>query len=77
MTELHITAEQRVEEARARLAATLDAIEDKLNVPKRARATAARVKASYRRNPMPWIAGAVAAAAAVAGGIAWAVIRRR
>ncbi len=70
-------AAERAAEARARLAATLDAIEEKFDVPKRARAATARVKSSYQRNPMPWIAGAVGVAAAVAGGIVWAVLRKR
>ena len=77
MAEAQPTPEQRVAEARARLAATLDAIEDKVNVPKRARAATERVKASYRSNPLPWIAGAIGAVAVIAGGIAWTVHRRR
>ena len=71
------TPAERAAEARARLAATLDAIEDKFDVPKQARATAGRVKDSYRRNPLPWLAGALGTAAVVAGGIAWAVTRKR
>lgn len=77
MSALELSPEVRIVAARARLAANLDAIEDKLNVPKRARAATARVKASYRANPAPWIAGAIGVAAIVAGGIAWAVSRRR
>ncbi|MBO9577343.1 MAG: DUF3618 domain-containing protein [Microbacteriaceae bacterium] len=77
MAEHTLTPAQRAAEARLRLAATLDAIEEKFDVPKRARATASRVADSYKRNPVPWIAGAVGAAAVVIGGIAWAVTRRR
>jgi len=77
MAETQPTPDQRVAQARARLAANLDAIEDKFNVPKRARAASERVKASYQRNPAPWIAGAVGVVAIIAGGIAWAVVRRR
>jgi len=77
MAERPPTPEERVAEARARLALTLDAIEDKFNVPKRARAAAERVKASYRSNPAPWIAGAVGVLAVIAGGIVLAARRRR
>lgn len=77
MVEPQPTPQQRVLAARARLAANLDAIEEKFDVPKRARAATARLKSSYRRNPVPWIVGGVVAAAVVVGGIAWAVTRRR
>ncbi|HWK19483.1 MAG TPA: DUF3618 domain-containing protein [Microbacteriaceae bacterium] len=77
MADAELTPDQRVALARLRLAANLDAIEDKFNVPKRARAASKRIKASYRRNPAPWIAGAIGVAAVIAGGIAWAVTRRR
>jgi hypothetical protein len=59
---------------RARLESTLDAIEDKLNVPKQASALVERTKASYERNPLPWIIGATAAAIVVAGLVAWAIL---
>ncbi|OJX63145.1 MAG: hypothetical protein BGO95_08990 [Micrococcales bacterium 73-13] len=68
--------EQRVLAARAELAATLDAIDDKLNVPKRARAATARIRESVRRNPAPWIAGVVGAGLVLAGAIAWTAVRR-
>ena len=63
-------ARDRAAAARHDLANALDAIEDKLNVPK-------RVRAAYRHNPVPVIIGGVAATAAVVGLIAWAVIARR
>lgn len=66
--------EDRVAAARAELADTLDAIEDKLNVPKRVNDLASKAKASYESNPLPWIIGAVGAAVVVAGIIAWAVL---
>jgi hypothetical protein len=66
--------EDRVAAARAELADTLDAIEDKLNVPKRVNDLAAKAKASYETNPLPWIIGAVGAAVVVAGIVAWAVL---
>ncbi|QPZ38739.1 DUF3618 domain-containing protein [Paramicrobacterium chengjingii] len=59
-------------EARAQLASTLDALEDKLNVPKQAKATYARLRA---QNPTALVAGAAGVAAAVGLGV-WAVVRR-
>ena len=64
----------RVESARADLEATLDAIEDKLNVPKRLGELTDAAKSSYDKNPVPWIIGAVAAAVVVAGVVAWALL---
>ena len=64
----------RVESARADLEATLDAIEDKLNVQKRFGELTDRAKASYDKNPLPWIIGGVAAAVAVVGVVAWALL---
>ena len=60
--------------ARDELAATLDAIEDKLNVPKRVGALADTARSSYARNPVPWIVGGAAAAAVVIGLVAWAIL---
>jgi hypothetical protein len=67
-------AKAAAERARYDLADTLDAIEDKLNVPKRATELGRRAKASYDRNPIPWIIGGVAVAIIAAGLIAWAVL---
>lgn len=64
----------KVAETRADLEATLDAIEGKLDVPKRVSELGARVKSSYESNPVPWIIGATAAAIVVAGVVAWAVL---
>ena len=64
----------RIQAARAELEDTLDAIEEKLNVPKQVGAAVDRAKESYERNPMPWIIGAVVGAVAIAGLIAWAVL---
>ncbi len=66
--------EDRVAATRANLESTLDAIEDKLNVPKRVNELATKAKASYDKNPLPWIIGAVGAAVAVAGLVAWAIL---
>jgi hypothetical protein len=59
--------------AREELAATLDAIEDKLNVPKRVGELTETARASYAKNPVPWIIGGAAAAAVVIGLVAWAI----
>lgn len=63
-----------ISRTRAQLENTLDAIEDKLNVPKQASALVERTKASYESNPIPWIVGATAAAIVIAGLVAWAIL---
>jgi hypothetical protein len=67
-----------VERARAELKATLAAIEDKANLPRRlGRATDERVAALRRfsrRYPVVAAAGALAAAAAI-GGAVWGAVR--
>lgn len=69
------TQEAKAQATRARneLAATLDAIEDKLNVPKRVGELAVVARGSYFRNPVPWMIGGAAAAAVVIGLVAWAI----
>lgn len=59
--------------ARADLATTLDGIEDKLNVPKRAKELSRKAADSYQENPIPWIVGAAAVAVTAIGLIAWAI----
>lgn len=66
--------EDRVTSARAELEATLDAIEEKLNVPKRVDELSARAKASYEASPTPWIAGAISVAVAAVAIVAWALL---
>ncbi len=66
--------ESRIAATRAELENTLDAIEDKLNVPKRVSELTSKAKASYESNPLPWIIGAVGAAVVIAGIVAWAVL---
>jgi hypothetical protein len=65
--------QSQVARTRAHLENTLDAIEDKFNVPKRASELSKRAKASYDSNPMPWIVGATGVAIAILGVIAWAI----
>lgn len=64
----------RIATQRAALEDTLDALEDKLNVPKQARALTEKAKSSYDTNPIPWIIGATAAAIVVVGVVAWALL---
>ncbi len=64
----------KVAAARAELESTLNAIEDKLNVPKRVGELTEKAKASYSDNPVPWIVGAAVAAVTVASLIAWAIL---
>jgi len=67
-------ANDNIEQARAELERTLDAIEDKFNVGKRVDEVATRVRSSYESNPLPWIIGAAAAAVSVVAVIAWAIL---
>jgi hypothetical protein len=63
----------QVARTRANLETTLDAIEDKLNVPKRVGELTKRAQASWETNRTPWIVGATGVAIAVLGVIAWAI----
>ena len=67
-------ANDNIEQARAELERTLDAIEDKFNVGKRVDEVSTRVCSSYESNPLPWIIGAAAAAVSVVAVIAWAIL---
>ncbi|MEO7122679.1 MAG: DUF3618 domain-containing protein [Lacisediminihabitans sp.] len=66
-------SEESISATRAQLEETLDAIEDKLNVPKQAGKLARKAQASYEDNPVPWIIGATAAVIVVGGLVAWAL----
>lgn len=68
------TIETTAAKARAELEETLHAIERKLNVPKRVNDLADKARDSYTANPVPWIVAATAAAAAVIGLVAWAIL---
>ncbi|RKR75733.1 DUF3618 domain-containing protein [Frondihabitans australicus] len=65
-----------IDHTRAELAATLNELEDKLNIPKQLGAAASKAKASFDVDPKPWLAGAAATAAAI-GGFALIALRRR
>ena len=69
-----VYGDDRIKAARAELEDTLDAIEDKLNVPKQVSALAEKAKVSYDENPLPWIIGGVVAVVGIAAAIAWAVL---
>ena len=66
--------DSRIAASRAELEATLDAIEDKLNVPKRVGELSKKAQSSYEANPMPWILGGLSAVAVVIGVVAWAIL---
>ncbi|RLP72690.1 DUF3618 domain-containing protein [Mycetocola tolaasinivorans] len=73
-----MTVDKTPEEARAELVATLNALEDKLNVPKRVGGAVDRGKARLRtfkeENP-GGAAGAAVAVSAVVGLAAWGIVR--
>ena len=66
-------AKAQAEKARDDLAATLDAIEDKLNVPKRLGELKGKASESYEQNRTPWLIGGASVAAVVIGLVAWAI----
>ena len=66
-------AKNEAAKARADLAATLDALEDRLNVPKRVSELGSKAVAAYEKNPLPWIIGGVAVAVVAVGLVAWAI----
>lgn len=66
-------AKNQAAKARADLAATLDSLEDRLNVPKRVGELKTQAVAAYEKNPIPWIVGGVAVAVVAVGLVAWAI----
>jgi hypothetical protein len=66
-------AKAQAQKARNELADALDAIEDKLNVPKRAQDLGKQAMAAYEKNPLPFIIGGVAVAVVAVGLLAWAI----
>lgn len=73
-----VTNSSSTERARAELVSTLNAIEDKLNVPRKVSRAVARGRVTVaklqRDNPSAVYAG-IAAVATVAGTAAWAIAR--
>ncbi|MBC7518487.1 MAG: DUF3618 domain-containing protein [Microbacteriaceae bacterium] len=68
--------QQRVAKTRAQLEETLDAIEDKLNVPKQLLIAARRLRAKFEDDPLPWIA-ATAGVVVLAGAVVIGSVARR
>ena len=66
-------AKAQAQKARDELASALDAIEDKLNVPKRAQDLSKQAINAYEKNPLPFIIGGVAVAVVAVGLLAWAI----
>jgi len=66
-------AKAQAQKARDDLANALDAIEDKLNVPKRAQDLGKQAMNAYEKNPLPFIIGGVAVAVVAVGLLAWAI----
>ncbi|MEG8034383.1 hypothetical protein QP157_03320 [Sphingomonas sp. LR61] len=60
MTDPHDDLADRVAATRAQLFDTLDAIEDKLNVPKQIGIAASKVKRGIDEKPVPYLAGLAA-----------------
>ena len=65
--------ETRITATRSELEHTLDAIEDRLNVPKQIGKLTAKVQSAYEENPVPWIIGATAVVVVIGGIVAWAI----
>jgi len=63
-------------QARRQLADTLDALEDKVNVPKRAKDLGQKAADAYQKNPVPFIVAGVAVAVTAVGLLAWAIFGR-
>lgn len=70
------TAKAQAAKARADLADTLDAIEDRLNVPKRAAELSEKAKSAYEKNPIPFVVAGAAVAILAVGSLAWALFGR-
>jgi hypothetical protein len=66
-------AKAQAQKARDQLASTLDAIDDKFNVPKRVTDLGEKAATAYRQNPVPWIIGGAAVAVIAIGLVAWAI----
>ena len=65
-----------VDRTRADLAATLNELEDKLNIPKQLGVKAREARVAFSRDPKPFLIAAAAVASAI-GGIALLALRRR
>lgn len=68
--------EKEIAETRRELEKTLAAIEDKFNIPKRAKKLQVKTRHSIDRNPKAWLIGSVAVLAAGVGLIVLAAKKR-
>ena len=73
MSDTSDSVETRITATRSELEQTLDAIEDRLNVPKQVGKLTAKVQSSYEQNPVAWYIGATAAVVVIGGIVAWAI----
>ena len=68
--------QQRVAKTRAQLEETLDAIEDKLNVPKQLAIAGRRLRAKFEDDPLPWIAATAGVVVLIGAAVIGSVARR-
>ncbi len=73
MNDATADAKAAAQAARRQLVDTIEALEDKFDVPARTSELVEKAKIAYNRNPVPWIVGGAALAVIAVGLVAWAV----
>ncbi|WP_166868334.1 MULTISPECIES: DUF3618 domain-containing protein [unclassified Salinibacterium] len=73
MNDTTASAKAAAESARRQVADTLEALEDKFDIPARTTELVEKAKVAYERNPVPWIVGAAAVGVIAVGLVAWAI----
>lgn len=73
MNDATADAKAAAQAARRQLVDTIEALEDKFDVPARTAELVEKAKIAYNRNPVPWIVGGAALAVIAVGLVAWAV----
>ena len=73
MNDTTADAKAAAEAARRQVADTLEALEDKFDIPARTTELVEKAKVAYERNPVPWIVGAAALGVIAVGLVAWAI----
>lgn len=73
MNDATANAKAAAQTARRQLVDTIEALEDKFDVPARTSELVEKAKIAYNRNPVPWIVGGAALAVIAVGLVAWAV----
>lgn len=73
MNDATADAKAAAQTARRQLVDTIEALEDKFDVPARTSELVEKAKIAYNRNPVPWIVGGAALAVIAVGLVAWAV----